>query len=416
MAGLDFYSPFLKSKMVKPYLSSAYKDKDSLIAGWRDIHTIITNKSGAASSTTDLLGYAIYYYSVYTAFGQEQDASRAKELLEQLLRQLAHRPASHWSSAQLDEVVTLAWLHAELVEQAIAKGEQHAELAELDRYLLAQAGLLLQHEASSLPDFLRIVRYFSLRRPGPPPLATDLMTKALSRQRAGFWPSLVAGPPDPDPDPDPAGSVTRLGLADGLAGELLLLIRLAESGTASQPGDIREQVQQGIVYILSAKREVDFSERKYAIFPDYIANDQDEATFSNELSWRHGDLGQALLLYNSHRLLQDPELLRLAELVGLNTLLRTDVRSTAVTNSRFSSGAAGVAHLYRTLYLLSGHEAYRKGYAFWLTQTRTWLTTELATDFYRHHEGDLLHGLVGVGLVLLSAISEQELRWDRVLL
>ncbi|MCB2409830.1 lanthionine synthetase LanC family protein [Hymenobacter lucidus] len=397
--------------MVKPYLSSAYKDKDSLIAGWRDIHVIITNKSGETSSVTDLLGYALYYYTVYKAFGQEQDASRAKELLEQLLQQLAHYSVGSWSSAQLDEVVTLAWLYAEFVEQGIAKKEHNALLVELDHRLLAQAGLLLQHEASSVPDFLRIVRYFCLRHPGQP-LATNLLTKALAQKTAGFWPSLVAS----SPDLDGAESVTRLGLADGLAGELLLLIRLAETGAAPQLDDIREQVHQGIVYILSAKREVDFSERKYAIFPDYIANDQDEATFSNELSWRHGDLGQALLLYTSHKLLQDPELLRLAELVGLNTLLRTDVRSTAVTNSRFSSGAAGVAHLYRTLYQLSGHDAYRKGYAFWLTQTRNWLTTELNTDFYRHHEGDLLHGLVGVGLVLLSAISEQELPWDRALL
>ncbi|TGE21088.1 lanthionine synthetase LanC family protein [Hymenobacter metallicola] len=402
--------------MVKPYLLSTYKDKDSLVNGWRDIHLILANTSRNSSTVAELLGYTIYYYALYRAFHQEQDALRAQELLGQLLLLLPQQLSSTWTLGLLDEVVTLAWLHAELVEQAIIGPDKAASLAELDRQLLTEASVLLgQRQAGSRPGFLRIVRYFQLRLPGQLAPAywgqvLELLEKALADQTPSFWFSFAHGE---DVVTNEEGLI-RLGLADGLAGELLLLIRLTEAG--GQLPQIQQRVQQGIVYLLAAKREVDFSEKKYAIFPSLLAHSQQEAIFSNELSWSNGDMGQALLLYRGHQLLQDAELVRLAELVGLNTLLRTDVRSTGITNSSFSSGAAGVAQLYRALYQLSGHEAYRKGYTFWLTQTRSWLTHDLTNDFYHQHEGNLLHGLVGVGLVLLSAISEQDLRWDRLVL
>ncbi|UOQ74000.1 lanthionine synthetase LanC family protein [Hymenobacter cellulosilyticus] len=399
--------------MVKPYLSSVHKDKDSLVTGWRDIHSIIANKSRAGTSIAELLGYAAYYYAVYRAFGQEQDALRAKELLSQLLVLLVPRGADPWAASQLDEVVMLAWLHAELVQHAVLDKQTADPLAEWDVRLLTEATTLLENASLNRTALLRIVRYFYLRLPEQLTAdqwqqVTGLVERMLAEKVLGFPGGAAAGP-------EPGAAPTRLGLADGLAGELLLLVQLAERGTLR--AGIMEQVRQGILYILAAKREVDFSEKKFAIFPDQIGHDQeDDPTFSNELSWRAGDLGQALLFYKGYELLQDAELVRLAELVGLNTLLRTDVRATAVTTAEFGTGAAGVAHLYRKLYQLSGHEAYRKGYTHWLTQTRSWLTHELHTGFYQHREHDLRQGLVGVGLVLLSAISEQELSWDRALL
>jgi hypothetical protein len=400
--------------MVEPYLSSVYKDKDSLVAGWRDIHIVIANKSTSSSVFTELLGYSTYYYTAYKAFGQEQDAVQAKELLGQLLTRLAHHPLFAWTAAQLDQMIVLAWLHTELVRQAVFSEDKVALLTQLDERLLSEAAVLARQPASSPSNLLRIVRYFHLRLPdehsaGYWQKVTSLVEQAVADKKLNY--SFPKAPASLAPG---SGKVMRLGLTDGLAGDLLLLIQLAEVGPLL--AGLREQVRQGILYILSTKREVDFSDQRYAIFPAQINSEHDEATFSNELNWGNGDIGQALLLYKGYKLLQDEELAYLAQLVGLNTLLRTDVCSTDVTSSELASGAAGVAHLYRKLYQLSGHDAYRKGYAFWLTQTHTWLSHELSTDFYQHREGDLLHGLVGVALVLLSAISDEELHWDRVLL
>ncbi|TGE25954.1 hypothetical protein E5K00_12405 [Hymenobacter aquaticus] len=403
--------------MVTPYLSSLHKDKDSLIASWQAVHGAIAGSPGRGATVADLLGYSVYYYTVYRTFGHGTDLALSRELLGQLLQLLAQTTRAVWTTTLLDQVTALAWLQAELARYPAATARPAgSELAQLDAALLAEAGALqAAATAESRPRFLRIMLYFYLRNrqqlpTGHWPQMLTMLTALINAPDSDFWfPFGEANTASPKPE-----RTTALGLADGLAGELLLLIQLYEAD--GQLAGIRQQVRQGILYILSTKREVDFSEQKYAIFPAHVGGRQQEAAFDNELSWSHGDMGQSWLLYKSFELLQDAELPRLAELVGLNTLLRTDVRSTAVTSSRFDSGAAGVAHLYRKLFLASGHEAYRKGYAYWLTQTRSWLTHELPNGFYGHREGDLRQGLVGVGLVLLSAISEEELGWDRFLL
>lgn len=122
------------------------------------------------------------------------------------------------------------------------------------------------------------------------------------------------------------------------------------------------------------------------------------------------------MLYEAQDLLQDAELAKIAELVGLNTLLRTTTPATGIVSSYFYEGAAGVAHLYRKLHVLSGQPAYWRGYQFWLDQTQYWLGQELTADSPPHRGTELVAGLAGVGLVLLTALSTAELDWDAVLL
>ncbi|GAA3952105.1 hypothetical protein GCM10022406_37370 [Hymenobacter algoricola] len=204
-----------------------------------------------------------------------------------------------------------------------------------------------------------------------------------------------------------------LGLAGGRASELLLLLRLCRQGI-EVPG-LRQYIRAGIQRILAVRRTVDFLAGEYSIFPDQLDEATGETTFSTELSWRYGDLTQVWLLYEAHELLQDAELAKIAELVGLNTLLRTTSQATNITSSQFDRGAAGLATLYRKMYQLSGHPAYQQGYHFWLNQTQQLMQPQLLTGSGLP-AGDLRHGAVGVGLVLLSALTEQELGWEELML
>ena len=142
-----------------------------------------------------------------------------------------------------------------------------------------------------------------------------------------------------------------------------------------------------------------------------MAAEAGEATYSAELSWHRGDLGQALLFYESHDLLPDPELAKIAELVGLNTLLRTSQADNNLGSAAWHRGASGVAHLYRQLHRISRHPAYRTGYQYWLGQTQQWLPAALAANSTMP-----LADLAKVGLVLLEAQSEDGLGWDAIVL
>ncbi|MGI4759113.1 MAG: lanthionine synthetase LanC family protein [Janthinobacterium lividum] len=336
-----------------------------------------------------------YYFCVSQALNiHDTAAPLLLQLWQQLAAQLTQQAQLNtWSADQLDQACVAAWLASRLIDSQLL--EEADYLLRIDAALLAQADCLHKlADHANRRHFFRILRYFSLRLTSDP--NSTALTKLL--EMLPQFPAIAA-----------------LGLADGLAAELLLLLRLHKAGirhAALLPG-----LHSGLARLLNLRQQVDFSEGNYNAFPYYTPPDfSPEVLSSQELSWRHGDVGQSLLLYKFAEELPDSELIPIAELVGLNTLLRTSWQSTQLNTSQLGQGTAGLAYLYQKVYRLSGHAAYRKGAAFWLERTNTLLRQELVTGFYREQKGDIMQGLVGVGLVLLSSLLVEDLEWDRLVL
>ncbi|MBO2013073.1 lanthionine synthetase LanC family protein [Hymenobacter negativus] len=362
---------------------------------WQEVHQVLTSTSPASAAPPDLFGIAIYHYCVYKAIGREH-ALLAHRSFDQLIAHLDQHPVEVWTGPALNQVCMAAWLSSQPAPAGFLTTASQATLARLDQALQAEALRLLQRsDETSRSNFFRIVRYFALRPSIP--FVSNCLRQLLA------MPVLFT-----------YAEPLQLGLSAGLADELLVLINLCHAGVSDT--ESKQRIHIGIQRILATKRNIDFSEQQYSVFPYQVHNQLKETTFSSELSWRRGDIGQSFLLYKAHSLSQDPDLLNIAELVGLNTLLRTTSDNTEVVSSQLESGAAGLAHIYHKLCQLSGNEAYQRGQIYWLTQTQQWLRQELANDIYNNRLGDLLQGLVGVGLVLLSAMTEKELKWDEIVL
>lgn len=366
------------------------------LASWRAVHARLASQLGIRNQAPDFANLTVYLYCVNRAgLAAPVSARRVPERFEQLMAQLAQQlELGTWPLTQLDQACGAAWLSARLAGDGLA--EPPPALTNLDAALHTEAlRLYRQPDGAGRQHFLRIVRYFSLRLPTP--------------AARGYLHALLARPlPAPSPEPQ------LLGLADGQAAELLLLLRLHQAGI--QPAGLLVQVRAGITRLLELRRPVDFLETHYSVFPYEVLPATGEATFSAELSWRRGDLGPSLLLHEAHAHLQDDEIFKIAELVGLNTLLRTTAQATELVTSQLAQGSAGVAYLYAKLHEVGGHAAYRAGHALWLAQTCEFLRHELASGFYQQREGDLAHGLVGVGLVLLASLTDEELGWDTLVL
>jgi hypothetical protein len=350
------------------------------------VHAQLARLSGPACSLPQLGSLTLYHHCVAKASGLAADEALARTWLAQLVARLQPLPTLAEAPALLDQAALLAWLHAE------GRAVPPMLLAALDENLSQEArrvGTTSATPAAGRQAFFQVLRYFSLRLPhahGP------LLT------------ALAAWPPAPAP--------RALGLAQGAAAELLIGIRLARAGVQAE--QLTRFVREGLRQLLAAKRDVDFSQQRYAVFPDELAaTAADPPHFSAELSWRRGDLGQALLLYEAHALLQDPELAHFADLVGLHTLLRTTAPATGIGSAGLYRGAAGVAQLYRRLYHLSHQPAYLRGYEYWLAQTHGWLPAALAAG---PGPDALREGLAGIGLVLLSAEFAPGPAWEDSLL
>jgi hypothetical protein len=365
---------------------------------WQRVHHLLISSPVLGTLPDDLPGFAIYHYCAYEASGRPPaEAARVRHLFSELVARLREKPLQGlaWSAMQLTQACAVAWLSPRLAEAGL--GCPPAWLPELDKALYAEALRLRQQaDASSRCHLVQVLRYLRLRLPATRHYlagAIDFMDYLFPSQ--GIWP---------------------LGLDEGLAAELLGLIQAHELGL--QDAAILERVRAGIRYLLALRRQTDFLDQAYSVFPYEVAFPTNEPAFSPELSWRRGDLGQSLLLYRAHDLLGDQELIKIAELVGLNTMLRTSVTSTGVNTAHFFQGAAGIAYLYLKLYHISGQTSYYQSHQFWLVQTQQWLPPALLPNYVELQAppSGLLHGLAGIGLVLLASTSPLTLDWDALIL
>jgi hypothetical protein len=285
----------------------------------------------------------------------------------------------------------LAWLQAHLPAAGCTE-----VLQQLDERLFAHARLLLEAPtAGGNAELWRTLHYFAKRV-----AASDV---------AHYLHDLLAGLGQPATCAALAragvagGQLLPLGAVGSVTSEIVLL---AEIGAASiQPALVQQQIQQRVTKLLATKGEIDFSAGRYSAFPAMV-DKTGNALFSRQLSWARGaDLGASLALYNAHSLLGDAELRNIAELVGLNTLLRTGPGATHLEGAQFCQGAFGVAYAYARLHMLSRHPAYQCAYHYWCGRAEQWLQAELDAGYYQQRRTDSLCGALGVGLMLLFAAA-----------
>lgn len=357
---------------------------------WKTIQALLAEEAIRSSSADASVGLAIYYYLLHQQQTGLAEQAQARKLFE------AHLTALLASADVPDagRAIGLAWLHAQLMPAA----EADQRMAILDTRLLARALELAAMGATDTdaPELWRLVRYLTGR------LAAPAVQRGLHQLLAALYPTEAALA-----RPLPAGSAIPLSTPDSLTWQILLLTDIGAAGI--QLPLVQQRVRHLVATLLAAKHEIDFSEGRYSLFPDATAEGVGGLTFSNHLSWaRSADLAAAQALYQAHHLLHDAELGRIAELIGLNTLLRLDAAATQVRGAQFEQGAFGVAYAYARLFLLSQNPAYQRYYAYWHAQGLQWLQQELAAGHYRTLPADSLDGSLGIGLMLQLAAAPQQ--------
>lgn len=354
---------------------------------WQSAHQRLMACHAAGMSPASLADFAVYVHCVCQAFGRAEDTALAKILTQQLVTQPWPQAGCRWTVFQIKQACALAWMHA---RGAVAVP------AGLDETLHHEAQYILaQGEPGYHVLLIHLIRYLGLRLPAP---NAARYLQALLAQ----WPTSHA---------HPRADNFLLDL-DALAAELLTLIWVHKIGLPDPVIPVR--VRQGVRQLLASRRAVDFQEQHYSVFPYQLCLLKNDGKFSAELNWCRGDARQALLLYEAYTILQDKELVRIAELVGLNSTLRTSVAATEVRSVDFCHGAGGVAQLYSRLYIASGQQAYRIAYQFWLRRTQELLPAE-AAPLPPPSDAELLAGQVGVALVLLTATQRNATGWESLL-
>ena len=390
--------------------------EQNIAATFKKIHKRIEGSSPSSNYLlTGKLGLVLYYFSLYEAFDDPDYANKSIELLEEVMNQESEIPAPLSGTGFATGMAGLGYILSVLQRAELAQINLEEDLKELDASMAEMA--LQQIISEDRIDFLHgamgVVHYFTTRSQEPhirqyiETLINALCSKAVVSTEGIWFRNFIIHEKEKER--------IDLGLSHGNAGFLLLLLNVMEAGVVI-PG-LREVIAGGIRFILSRQIQPDFEQVQYANFPFSVHSENSvDIYFSQRLAWCYGDLNIILLLYRAAKYLNEPVWKEKADELALQTLVRKDVSSTLAADSHFCHGTAGLAQFYQTLYTITGDKRFTAAAEYWAEQTLQFIEVELEDNFYNGKECDLLNGLPGINLVLLSRISNKDLTWTKLLL
>ncbi len=216
--------------------------------------------------------------------------------------------------------------------------------------------------------------------------------------------------------------VYNLSLSHGIASIIAFLDRVHRKGIAKNKS--LELLGKAINFLLDHKYERPNTNGSY--FPSVVFVHEHNHESGSRLAWCYGDLGIGIILWQASQTMQSSDLERVALEILLQTTIRKDPVKEHVIDAGICHGAAGIAHIYNRMYHYTGMDEFRKAAIFWIEETvrKAYFTDGIAGYKAWHTEKHggwissigLLEGVSGIGLVLLSAISDIEPKWDECLL
>ena len=241
-----------------------------------------------------------------------------------------------------------------------------------------------------------------------------VVTRLLELAEAGPAGSTWFTPPDRLPPQErslaPDGYY-NLGVAHGVPGVVAFLARAAALGEA------RRGLEDAVDWLMRIRPE---RAGGYA-FPHWVGPTGAQGGRCR-IGWCYGDLGVALALAVAGRTSSDPRLeaeaLRIAGLVA-----DRDPEDSGAVDACLCHGTAGIAHLFNRLFQATGEERFGAVAQAYFRRTLEGRRPGEGVGGYRSwssegwiDDSSFLGGAAGVGLALLSAVSDEEPVWDQALL
>jgi len=211
----------------------------------------------------------------------------------------------------------------------------------------------------------------------------------------------------------------NFGLSHGIPSIIGLLTKFAKSDIDR---DLSIKLLRGAVnYIVkNGLGSTELSEFPYSIV-------EGEKPNSSRLAWCYGDLGVAIALYQASKVLEDDSLKDYSIGVFRKSCQRRDLKENGVVDAGLCHGAAGNAHMYNRMYLETGEEVFKEAAEYWFDQTLEFAHFEDGYAGFKQFRFEneevrwensygFLEGISGIGLALISFVSDVEPVWDESLL
>ena len=210
----------------------------------------------------------------------------------------------------------------------------------------------------------------------------------------------------------------NLGMAHGMASIIAFLAELHLKHINQE--NLLHLLKSAVRYVLKYRQDPD---KYFSFFPNLV---HDGTPAKSRLAWCYGDLGIAIALLKAGKALNDRNIIDLALDILIHASHRKDPENNFVWDAGLCHGTAGIAHIFNRIYQQTKIEELKDAAVYWTGQTLEMSKFKDGLAGYKSYripkngswenEAGLLEGIAGIGLSLLSLISDIQPKWDQCML
>lgn len=376
------------------------------------------NDQGDIGLLTGKTGIALFflYYSRLT--GEEAYSQRGVDIIADIFDIVNREQVMHTYCSGL---CGIGWAIEHVVRNDLIDADTDELLSGLDTLLNAS---MRRDARENYFDFLHGAigyGFYFLKRLSNPQVTDYLseLVEELEKQGEGQiheggrvrWTSLI--------NLETGTMGANLSVSHGMSAIMDFLGRLYREGIGG--GKVHSLLMGTVEYLLGQTLDT----AKYmCYFPAWAA--EEEPSHYSRLGWCYGDLGTGIVLWLTAQRIGSKTWREKALEILLHSTQRLEPVNTSVVDAGLCHGSSGIAHIYNRMYHYTGRDDFRKAALHRFDQTLEMATFDDGYAGYKAlhgkqrggwvKEAGLLEGIAGIGLALISAVSDVEPKWDECLL
>lgn len=185
--------------------------------------------------------------------------------------------------------------------------------------------------------------------------------------------------------------------------------------------NVKSMLKGGVNYTLSFMSK---NEKSFSLFPDHIRKDKG-VNRKSRVAWCYGDLGIALSLWHASKSLNDDQLKSTTINILKHVSRRTSIEDSLIMDASICHGSFGNAQVFNYMYKETKEETFKMASSFWTQDGLEKAVHKNGYCGYKQWSGIdekwqkklfLLDGISGIGLCLISHLSQSEINWDECLM
>ncbi len=212
----------------------------------------------------------------------------------------------------------------------------------------------------------------------------------------------------------------NISLSHGMSSVIILLSKLYKEEINMQK--TIKLVEEAVNYILGQK----LNNKEYnSLYPSFSVESSKQQV-SSRLAWCYGDLGISVALWQASQAFGRKDWEMEAVNILLHSAKRRNLKLNGVVDASICHGTSGIAIIFKRMYGVTGIKELKDASEYWFNETIKIATIKDGLAGYKSYRSEeyggskndygLLDGIAGIGLSLISAVSDFDPAWDECLL